>query len=86
MHTLAQDDGILGTRTGSSAGSHGALWTGRGLSTLAVLFLLLDATLSFPSTSRSSSGAASSSARPACAGSFPGATSTDPTAANEEKP
>jgi hypothetical protein len=42
MHTLAPDDGILGTRAGSSAGSRGALWTGRILSTLAVLFLLFD--------------------------------------------
>ena len=41
MHTLAQDDGILGARAGS-AGSRGALWTGRILSTLAVLFLLFD--------------------------------------------
>jgi len=86
MHTLAQDDAVLGTRAGSRAGSRGALWTGRILSTLAVLFLLLDATPSFPSTSRSSPGAASSSVTRACARSFPGATSTDPPAANEKKP
>jgi hypothetical protein len=42
MHTLAQDGAILGARTGSSAGSRRALWTGRSLSTIAVLFLLLD--------------------------------------------
>jgi hypothetical protein len=42
MHTLARDVAAPGTRSGSSAGSRGALWTGRILSTFAVLFLLFD--------------------------------------------
>ena len=42
METIAPDDALLGTRTGSRAGSRGALWTGRVLSTIAVLFLLFD--------------------------------------------
>ena len=42
MHTLAQDGAVLGARTGNSAGSRRALWTGRSLSTIAILFLLLD--------------------------------------------
>jgi hypothetical protein len=42
MQTLAQDDAVLGTRTGSIAGSRRALWTGRILSTIAILFLLFD--------------------------------------------
>ena len=43
--TLAHDDTLAGARTGSTAGaalSRGALWTGRGLSALAVLFLTVD--------------------------------------------
>jgi hypothetical protein len=44
MHTetIAQDDTAAGPRTGGDAGSRRALWTGRVLSTLAVLFLLFD--------------------------------------------
>ena len=42
MQTLAHDDAVVGTRTGRIAGSRGALWTGRALSTIAVLFLLFD--------------------------------------------
>jgi DoxX-like family len=41
MQTIAQDD-TFGTGRTVNAGSRGALWTGRGLSTIAVLFLALD--------------------------------------------
>ena len=44
MHigTIAQDDTFAGTRARSHAASRRAFWTGRVLSTLAVLFLLFD--------------------------------------------
>jgi len=42
MHALAQDEAVIETRAGSSAGSRGALWAGRVLSTIGVLFLLFD--------------------------------------------
>lgn len=42
MQAIALDDTSAGTRTGSNLGSRGALYTGRGLSALAVLFLLFD--------------------------------------------
>lgn len=42
IQPIAQDDTFAGARTGSNAGSRGALWSGRGLSALAVLFLLFD--------------------------------------------
>jgi len=42
IQTIAQDDTFTGTRTGSNAGSRRASWTGRVLSTLAILFLLFD--------------------------------------------
>ena len=41
MQTMAQDD-TFGSRRTVNAGSRGALWTGRGLSTIAVLFLVFD--------------------------------------------
>ena len=40
--TMTRDDTFVGTRTGSNAGARRALWTGRVLSTFAVLFLLFD--------------------------------------------
>jgi hypothetical protein len=42
MQTIAQDHAFGGAHAGPSAGSAGILWTGRGLSALAVLFLVLD--------------------------------------------
>ena len=42
IQTIAQDHTFAGIRTGSNAGSRGALWTGRVFSTLAVVFLLFD--------------------------------------------
>ena len=42
MQTLAQDNAFAGIRTARHAGSTGALWTGRCLSALAVLFLAFD--------------------------------------------
>lgn len=42
MQTLAEHDTFAGTRTAGDAGSRAALWTGRGLSAVAILFLLLD--------------------------------------------
>jgi hypothetical protein len=43
IQTIAQDDRLAGTRTlGADSGSRPAAWTGRGLSALAVLFLLFD--------------------------------------------
>jgi len=67
LQTIAQDDTFAGTRTGSNAGSRGALWTGRGLSALAVLFLVFDSVgklLEVPPVV-------------ACARSFPGAFAID---------
>jgi hypothetical protein len=42
VQTIAPDDTFAGARTGSNAGSRGALRAGRGLSTIAVLFLTFD--------------------------------------------
>ena len=42
MQTLTQANTFTGIETGSGTRSRGALWTGRTLSALAILFLLLD--------------------------------------------
>ena len=43
IQTIAPDDSLAGTRAGGAeAGPREALWTGRTLSVLAVLFLLFD--------------------------------------------
>ena len=42
MSTLAQRSTVAGVSAGSHAGSRGALWTGRGMSALAILFLAFD--------------------------------------------
>lgn len=41
--TITQDDALAGARIGADRGSRGAAWAGRGLSAVAVLFLLFDA-------------------------------------------
>lgn len=42
MQTIAQENVFAGASTTSKAGSKGALWTGRALSGVAVLFLAVD--------------------------------------------
>ena len=42
MQTITQNHPFAGSRTTNNASSSGTVWTGRALSTLAVLFLLFD--------------------------------------------
>jgi hypothetical protein len=42
IQTIVQDDAFAGARAGSHTGSRAGLWTGRVLSTLAAVSLLLD--------------------------------------------
>jgi len=41
--TITQDDALAGAGIGADSGSRGTAWAGRGLSAVAVLFLLFDA-------------------------------------------